>query len=343
MPIMRFFKQPRLVCAMPSAALLLCGALFANAAHAADDSAEISRLVQSGQLADAMKRVDAGLAQKPADARLRFSKGIILAQQNKPTEAIAVLLKLTEDYPDLPEPYNNLAVLYAANGQYESARIALDKAIANNPGYGMAHENLGDVYAELASQAYDKAAKLDGSAGAKAKVAAIRNTVQGAAPGIVARQPAPQQGRNVLATTDASVPPAKPSADKLAATKAPVSALPDADSSADQAAVLATVSAWASAWSARDVKAYLDFYSADFAVPRGMSREKWAAERTSRITSKERISVTVEAPKVKVSGDRATVQFKQAFNSDKLKATDQKTLTLIKRDGAWRIHEERVG
>ena len=341
MPITRFFKQSRLVCAMSSAALLLCGALSANAAYGADDSAEISRLVQSGQLADAMKRVDAGLAQKPGDARLRFSKGIILAQQNKPTEAIAVLLKLTEDYPDLPEPYNNLAVLYAANGQYESARIALDKAIANNPGYGMAHENLGDVYAELASQAYDKAAKLDGSAGAKAKVAAIRNTVQGAAPGIVARQAVPQQGRNVVATTDASAAPAKPSADKLAATKAPAPA--DADRSADQAAVLATVSAWASAWSARDVKAYLDFYSADFAVPRGMSREKWVAERTSRITSKERINVKVEAPKVKVSGDRAIVQFKQEFSSDKLKATDQKTLTLVKRDGTWRIHEERVG
>lgn len=341
MSITRFFKQSRLVCAMSSAALLLCGALSANAAYAADDSAEISRLVQSGQLADAMKRVDAGLAQKPSDARLRFSKGIILAQQNKPTEAIAVLLKLTEDYPDLPEPYNNLAVLYAANGQYESARIALDKAIANNPGYGMAHENLGDVYAELASQAYDKAAKLDGSAGAKAKVAAIRNTVQGAAPGIVARHAVPQQGRNVIATTDASAAPAKASADKLAATKAPAPA--DADSGADQAAVLATVSAWASAWSARDVKTYLDFYSADFAVPRGMSREKWVAERTGRITSKERISVKVEAPKVKVSGDRATVQFKQEFTSDKLKATDQKTLTLVKRDGTWRIHEERVG
>src|SRR5512133_96254 len=179
----RFPGLPRRVSLLRGAALLVCAALSATTVLAAgDETVEISRLVQSGQLADAMKRVDDGLAQKPADARLRFSKGIILAQQNKPTEAIAVLLKLTEDFPDLPEPYNNLAVLYAANGQYESARIALDKAIANNPGYGMAHENLGDVYAELASQAYEKAAKLDGSVGAKAKVAAIRNTVQGAAP-----------------------------------------------------------------------------------------------------------------------------------------------------------------
>jgi tetratricopeptide (TPR) repeat protein len=101
MSINRFLKRPRRFFVLPCAALVLCGTLFALPVFAAgDEAAEISRLVQGGQLADAMKRVDAGLAQKPNDARLRFSKGIILAQQNKPTEAIAVLLKLTEDYPD---------------------------------------------------------------------------------------------------------------------------------------------------------------------------------------------------------------------------------------------------
>ena len=344
----RFLKRPRRLSLLPCASLILCGALFAVPVYAAgDEAAEISRLVQGGQLADAMKRVDAGLAQKPNDTRLRFSKGIILAQQNKPTEAIAVLLKLTEDFPDLPEPYNNLAVLYAANGQYESARIALDKAIANNPVYGMAHENLGDVYAELASQAYEKAARIDNSAGAKAKVAAIRNNVQGAAPGIAGRQMAPQTGKNVLAAKDTSSAPsataavqaARNQAEKPASAKAAI----DPNRDAEQAAVLAAVNAWAGAWSARDVKAYLDFYSADFVVPRGLSRDKWTAERTDRITGKERISVKVEAPKIQLDGDRATVQFRQEFSSDKLKSTDRKTLTLVKRDGAWRIREERVG
>lgn len=333
--------QPRNAASRRCAALILCAALFgAPVLAAGDESAEISRLVQAGQLADAMKRVDAGLAQKPNDARLRFSKGIILAQQNKATEAIAVLLKLTEDFPDLPEPYNNLAVLYAANGQYESARIALDKAIANNPGYGMAQENLGDVYAELASQAYEKAARIDGSAGAKAKVAAIRNSVQNAAPGIVARQTSTQTGKTVVAAVDTS---AAPAARPLAVKSPPVRPAADMGRSAEQDAVLAAVNAWAGAWSARDVKAYLDFYSTDFLVPRGMTRDKWTAERTDRITGKQRISVRVESPKVLVDGDRATVQFRQEFSSDKLKSTDQKTLTLIKRDGAWRIREEKVG
>ena len=74
-----------------------------------------------------------------------------------------------------------------------------------------------------------------------------------------------------------------------------------------------------------------------------MSRDKWTSERTERITSKQRISVKVEAPRIRISGERATVQFQQVFASDKLNATDQKTLTLVKRDGTWRIREERVG
>jgi ketosteroid isomerase-like protein len=204
------------------------------------------------------------------------------------------------------------------------------------------------VYAELASQAYEKAARLDGSAGARAKLAAIRNSVQNAAPGIVARQASPQTGKNVLAAADASAAPAAraagTAADRSASAKAPVAVTQaDTDRSPEQAAVLAAVQAWAGAWSARDVKAYLEFYSDDFVVPRGMSRDKWVTERTERITSKQRIDVKVEAPKVRLDGDRATVQFRQQFTSDKLKSTDQKTLTLVKRDGAWRIREEKVG
>jgi ketosteroid isomerase-like protein len=143
-----------------------------------------------------------------------------------------------------------------------------------------------------------------------------------------------------MATADTSAAPAaRPPADK----PLPARAASDTERNAEEAAVLAAVNAWASAWSARDVKAYLDFYSADFVVPRGMSRDKWTAERTDRIAGKQRISVKIEAPKVRVDGDRATVQFRQQFSSDKLSSTDQKTLTLVRRDGAWRIREEKVG
>lgn len=340
MVISPLLKQCRRYGVRSGAAILLVGVLAGNLqAGPVDEQADIARLMQSGQLAAALKRVEGLLMLNPGNAKMRFSKAIILAQQGKSPEAITLLLKLAEDYPDLPEPYNNLAVLYAANGQYESARIALDKATANNPGYGMAYENLGDVYAELASQAYEKAAKLDGSINAKAKVAALRGTAQST--GSIVK-PTALSGKGALAMADNTAAMAKPGQDKAASQKS--TAEPAAPASkAEQTAVLDAIRIWADAWSARDVKAYLAAYSSDFVTPRGMSHERWAAERTERITSKQSITVKVEAPRVTLNGDQATVQFRQQFSSDKLRSTDQKTLMLIRRDGAWRIREERVG
>ena len=120
-------------------------------------------------------RLNAYLTQHPKDARARFLKGVILTEQNRTEDAIAVFTALTEDFPELPEPYNNLAVLYAEQGNYDKAREALEMAIRTHPSYAIAHENLGDIYATLASQAYDKALQLDGrNATAGKKLALIR-------------------------------------------------------------------------------------------------------------------------------------------------------------------------
>lgn len=129
----------------------------------ADEVADVSKLLRAGKVAEALVKTNEFLAKHPADPQMRFMKGVLLTEQNKSEEAIAVFTKLTEDYRDLPEPYNNLAVLYAANGQYEKARIALEKAIRTNPSYMTAYENLGDVYGKMASQAYDKALALGSS------------------------------------------------------------------------------------------------------------------------------------------------------------------------------------
>ena len=148
--------------------LPLLAALGAAPAHA-DDAADIARLVQGGRGDEALKRIDAVLSRQPADVQMRFMKGVMLSE-TRPAEAIAIFTRLTQDYPKLPEPYNNLAVLYAAAGQYDKAKVALDKAIRTSPAYATAFENLGDVHARLASQAYDKALQIDPVAGAPAPV-----------------------------------------------------------------------------------------------------------------------------------------------------------------------------
>ena len=76
-------------------------------------------------------------------------------------EATGVFLKLTEEAPELPEPYNNLAVIYAQQKQYDKAKAALEMAIRTHPSYAVAHENLGDLYAKMARQAYDRALQID--------------------------------------------------------------------------------------------------------------------------------------------------------------------------------------
>jgi Flp pilus assembly protein TadD len=127
----------------------------------ADESADVSKLLKGGQYAEALTKANAALAQKPRDAQMRFLKGVALTELNKPSEAIAVFARLSEDFPDLPEPHNNLAVLYASSGQFDKARASLDMAMRTNPSYATAFENLGDVNAKMASQAYDKALQLD--------------------------------------------------------------------------------------------------------------------------------------------------------------------------------------
>lgn len=137
--------------------LMLCAAL---AGHA-DELSDVHRLHDAGQTTEALRQADQFLATHPKDAPMRFLKGVMLADRQRATEAIEVFEALTQDHPDLAEPYNNLAALYAARGEYGQARVALDRALRANPGYATAHENLGDVYAALAAQSYARALQLE--------------------------------------------------------------------------------------------------------------------------------------------------------------------------------------
>jgi Flp pilus assembly protein TadD len=140
--------------------LTLLGALTALSSQA-DEYADTNQLVRANKFTEALTKVDSYLASKPADPQMRFLKGVIQRNLGRPAEAINTFTLLTQDYPELPEPYNNLAVLYAGQGQYDKARVTLEMAIRTNPKYATAHENLGDVYVRLASQAYNKALLLD--------------------------------------------------------------------------------------------------------------------------------------------------------------------------------------
>jgi tetratricopeptide (TPR) repeat protein len=290
----------------------------------------------------------------------------------RPADAIAVFTKLTEDYPELPEPYNNLAVLYAQQKQYDKARTALEMAIRTHPSYSIAHENLGDVYAKLASQAYDKALQLDSSnsitqsklslirelistsakPGVKPSAAATRPTepikVAAAEPAKTAAVPQPQ-----AAVTAPVTPPAKPvekapepaKVEKPAETKAisstPVK--PAATELSGESEISKSLQGWASAWSRKDVKAYLSYYASDFQTPNGILRKTWETERAQRIDKPGKLQVNVDDVKVSITGEKATVRFRQHYSSTSLKTTASKTVVFVRTGGKWLIQQERVG
>ena len=297
----------------------------AAAAARADDLQDAQQLFKSGHAQQALERVNRALAANPREPQARFLKGLIFTEQGKQQEAIDIFAKLTQDYPNLPEPYNNLAVIYAGQGQYDKARAALEQSIRTHPSYATAYENLGDVYAKLASQAYGKALQLDSSnAGAQNKLSLVRELV---------REPTPKP---VAAAPVAKEPPAQVA---TVAPKAPEK--PAADATTE---VMQAVNGWAQAWSKQDVDGYLGYYAKDFQTPGGEARDAWEKTRRTRISGAKSIEVGIDSPNVTMhSPEQASVSFRQTYRSDKLNTKSRKTLELVKLDGRWLIREEKAG
>ena len=310
-------------------ALLFACALGLSAPARADDVQDAQQLLKSGQREQALERVNRALAANARDPQARFLKGLIFTEQGKQQEAIEIFSKLTQDYPNLPEPYNNLAVIYASQGHYEKARGALEQSIRTHPSYATAYENLGDVYAKLASQAYGKALQLDASnTGAQNKLALVRDLV---------REP-------VAKSAPQAAPPAAPK-DTPVASAPQIPPAPAQQPAVDPTAdVLNTLGSWAQAWSKQDADAYLGYYAKDFKTPGGEARPDWENGRRTRITAPKSIEVAIDSPKVTMRGpERASVSFRQTYRSDKLKSQSRKTLELVKADGRWLIEEEKAG
>jgi tetratricopeptide (TPR) repeat protein len=355
--------------------MALAATLFLSTAQA-DDYSDVSQLARNGKFSEALAKADQYLAVKPRDPQMRFIKGVVQRDSGKTSEAIATFTRLTEDYPELPEPYNNLAVLYAGQSQFDKARTALEMAIRTNPSYTTAHENLGDVYAKLASQAYGKALQLDASNSAVApKLALIRELfnpaiAKGQRPSSTPAITAPSQ---VVAsvTPPAKAPPTlpapvaiKPSASQPtvapppAATQPAIAAVTPAAPAAaptkppETAAVSQSIQAskdaeaavrtWARAWAAKDVKGYLSAYGKEFNPPGNVSRIAWEVERRQRIGGKSKISVKLDNLTVSVNGDKAVVKFRQDYKADALAVSSRKTLDLVKSGDRWLIVRESV-
>lgn len=113
----------------------------------------------------ALKIADEFLVTHPRDAQVRFLRAVVLGDLNRQEDAATALESLTEDFPELPEPYNNLAVIRANQGKFAAAEHYLQLAIAARPNYVTAQENLGDLYISMAAASYETAVRLAPSNG----------------------------------------------------------------------------------------------------------------------------------------------------------------------------------
>lgn len=122
---------------------------------------DVARLTRAGQFDEAIARAERYLQTNARDPQMRFLVGVALNQKGDVAAAQDTFSRLTQEFPELPEPHNNLAVIHAAAGRYDEARIALEAAIRANPQYAVALENLGDVHARLAQRAWQRAQAID--------------------------------------------------------------------------------------------------------------------------------------------------------------------------------------
>jgi tetratricopeptide (TPR) repeat protein len=134
-----------------------------------DPHDNVRKLLRQAKYPQALVLVENSLKTNPNDPQMRFWQAFMLDQMGQPAKALTVYQSLTQDYPELAEPHNNLGVLYAAQGDYERAKVAVEAALRANPNYAAAHENMGDLLVQMARQSYERALRLEPTQHAPAK------------------------------------------------------------------------------------------------------------------------------------------------------------------------------
>ena len=130
-------------------------------------TARIESLLATGRVDEALALVQkrqAELARQGprgggTDVQLQFQHARTLTALGRAAEAKAIYTDMTTLYPELPEPWNNLAVLRVAQGNLEGAAQALQNALLANPRDNVARGNLADVQLMMAHRNYRKAGR----------------------------------------------------------------------------------------------------------------------------------------------------------------------------------------
>ncbi|MBI5451306.1 MAG: tetratricopeptide repeat protein [Gammaproteobacteria bacterium] len=291
--------------------------------HAADQRlAAASSYLAGGKYDRAQSEISSFLGEHPDSPRGLFLKGRLQEQRGDQKGALQTYSELTGKFPQLPEPYNNMAAIYVSQGNLVEAERTLKRALQTHPSYAAAQSNLSALYMLMASNAYREALEPDQRGGESVEKVTLTRLDDLLSSSVIEE--------------DESAAPAVTSA----------GAVVTADQGGGVARaedVIRAVQQWAQAWSQKDVKGYLASYAESFQPPDGGRRAAWEQERSERLQRPRSINVSVNVPQVHLLGNaHASVVFMQAYKSDRVSDTVRKHLLMERSGDQWRILFEDV-
>lgn len=307
-----------------AAMVFLLMALFAqgSAAAAAENPA-------GAEAAERLEALEDRIRENPEDIQAVFEKALLLARMDRVEEAKDLYESLISDYPNIPEPYNNLAALYAAEGRLVEARNLLETVTNTHPGLAIAHENLGDVYAALAAAEYGKLGELgEAPETAMRKLKALREVVEGISF-------AGGTGQKEITVPVEAVEPEKKT---VVAEPGPLVIVPF-DQTPPEEDIRMTLENWARAWTEMEPDRFLSFYDEDYTGASGETPEVWREKTSENMKSGGKVEAKVEDVDVEMLGARkARASFVLRLSPEGGDETaEPRGLTLAKIKGRWVI------
>ena len=289
--------------------------MFVTMSFAQSNTEEIKIFLKNGKYKNAETLINQSIENNLNNPEILFYKGILETNLGKTNQAIDTFRDLTERFPELPEPFNNLAVLYAEKGQFRLAKEILEQAIKTNPSYLTAHINLGDIFTKMASEAYNKALEIDKSNNiAITKLSMITQLF------------------NYNPNTKNTVIESIKAKDEVRVLKISKKEL--------KKDILNSIENWKAAWESKNMESYLNSYSSNFIYPNNMTKSEWEKYRTNRILPKKLINISISDIKLKFKEEKIKATFSQNYKSGRLNETSNKSLTFVEEGGQWLILQE---
>ena len=291
--------------------------VFAFSQYSFADISKLNKLIEEKYYLEAKKIVEELLDSDKENPQLLFINGVLLSELGEIDNAINVFDSLTKSHPALPEPYNNLAVLYAQNGNFNLAKTALEKSIKTHPSYATAHINLGDLYTRMASESYNQALQIDkANKNAKTKLSLIKKLFN--------FQPI---NKNIVLTENTEQKKQSFNAVKN-----------NEDIINDKIFIM--INNWKNAWMSQNFDQYIGYYSENFKNNKGMNIERWRQFRKPRVINKPSINLQLENIEITKNKNLYSVSFTQIYQSGDIDSTTKKTLLIELIDDQLKIVNE---